>query len=306
MVRFALLSLLATLLMSPTAQAGCAKPPNRVMIWQPLIAHGKTSEDGWDRMLQALKRSQSKQVMLQWLQYGEHSFWRSDDWLRDRIAWLDDNGVGVIAGLYLSRHYFEVLNADDATLQLHLNQSGNNNIALARHLVKRRGGPLLRGWYLPQEIDDLNWQTPHRRALLLAYLKSMRTQLKALAPNVPVYVSTFFSGAMPPKQYAAFLAELSNETGIIWLVQDGFGTRRHPAPSADSYLAAVSQTIPAKQWIGLLENFSESGPENAPIFRSASITAMAAREARWCSATGLSPRFVFALNHLRDNGLNTR
>ena len=155
-------------------------------------------------------------------------------------------------------------------------------------------------WYLPEEIDDLNWRTAARQALLSQHFSTMVSTLNQLSPGKPVYVSTFFGGHSSPKEYANFLKKIQHETGIIWIVQDGQGVLRKPKPNTAAYLREIQQTLPANAWIGLLENFTELDQATENRFCPASNAEIEKRRQLWCSATGREPEVYFSLNQLNE------
>ncbi|MGL6040966.1 MAG: hypothetical protein ACRC01_07180, partial [Deefgea sp.] len=118
--------------------------------------------------------------------------------------------------------------------------------------------------------------------------------------GVPVYASTFFGGNVPPQAYANLLNKIHQESGIIWMVQDGQGVFRNPQPDTKQYLSAVEKTLPAKAWLGLLENFTELDQAGDNRFCPANNAEIKARHKIWCEATGRAPEVYFSLNQLNN------
>ncbi|WP_324816108.1 hypothetical protein [Variovorax sp.] len=139
---------------------------------------------------------------------------------------------------------------------------------------------------------------PHRA--LRDYLAAMRDGLARLVPGEaerPVYASAFFSRASKPEQFAALLALLHRETGVVWIVQDGLGTHRMSEPDTAEYLRAISRALPPTGWVGLLEVFDQRrGPGTGPVFAPSEDAEVERRRAIWCSSAGRLPEMTFSLN----------
>ena len=127
--------------------------------------------------------------------------------------------------------------------------------------------------------------------------------LRKLTPGKPVYVSTFFGGHSPPRVYAEMLQRLQQQSGVIWLVQDGQGVRRDPRPDTAAYLQAVAATLPAERWQGVLEVFTERVQDGQSSFCPVSRPTEARRQQLWCAATGRAAQAVFSLNQLAGEQL---
>lgn len=279
-------------------------PPVRTIVWQPLAEYSRLDKATWERLGNDVQIAGYSQVLVQWSRYGDYQFFPQGprNWLPAGLQYLQEKHLRLILGLYLGRDYFQVLQQSDEALHAYLVESQARSLAQAEAALRKPLALDIDGWYLPEEIDDLNWRSDVRQRMLSAHLVSMREALARLtpgAPEKPVYISTFFSGASSPQNFAQMLERLHRDTRVIWIVQDGMGTHRLPDERTKAYLSAISRTLPPTGWRGLLEAFDESRVDDqAPRFEPASPEVIAHRMALWCASTGRQPAVTFSLNEL--------
>ena len=281
----------------------CEQQPNSVF-FQPWNTPNLTQaqrQQLFAHQLAYATRNGYQEIILQWTKYGEVNFFSDDQvsWLYSSIA--KTQTLKVVYGLYMSPDFFADLNKSDQLLASSLATIRSYHQQQAKKLLSNAPSAI-DAWYLPEEIDDLNWHTPQRQTLLKRHLTQVVDDLHQLNAHIPVYISAFFGGKGDPVQFAQLLNELHQSTGVTWLIQDGLGVHRTDAIDTKRYLAAIAQTIPAQSWRGVLEIFSEkkiltaSGAETE--YCPASKASIKKRAIVWCHATGLSPTIVFSLNQL--------
>ncbi|MDM0110822.1 DUF4434 domain-containing protein [Variovorax sp. J22R133] len=296
----------------PSVSPMCPASPQRTIIWQPWAAHAGLDASGWRALGQEVQRQGYAHVLLQWASYGDHEFWPRGEagWLATGLRQWETTGLKLIFGLHMDPDYYRVLQQPDPVLRAHLAASRDKSVALARRVLRRPPPLELAGWYLPQEIDDLNWQSPARERMLRNYLAPMRDALSAMAPGAPqtpLYASVFYSGASSPEDFARMLLRLHRGTGVVWIVQDGLGTDRLPPERTAAYLRAVASTLPPEGWRALLEVFDEQRtPGQPPRFEPSDEATIARRAGLWCLATGRQAQIVFSLNQVMAGMLPLR
>ncbi|WP_052190627.1 DUF4434 domain-containing protein [Chitinibacter sp. ZOR0017] len=296
-------ALLLSLLAHPAQSAlECSSQPAPMVFYQPLLRHQGLSEEMLEPIKAKLQARQVKTIILQWSRYGAYSLWDSGgyDWLQRRLC--GNRKYQFIFGLYADPQFFERLKLSDAELKDYLHVLAQANLAEAAK-IKPHMGEQVKGWYLSEEIDDLNWQSLPRQQMLAEHLREQVVALRKLTPGKPVYVSTFFGGHSPPRVYAEMLQRLQQQSGVIWLVQDGQGVRRDPRPDTAAYLQAVAATLPAERWQGVLEVFTERVQDGQSSFCPVSRPTEARRQQLWCAATGRAAQAVFSLNQLAGEQL---
>ncbi|WP_297572907.1 DUF4434 domain-containing protein [uncultured Deefgea sp.] len=293
----------STLVLSAELLASsCQEPAVKTVILQPWQSQSEVTPANARRINRQLDAQGFGIVLLQWSRSGQAEFWPSDGsgWLHNRL--LLNGHRSYIMGLYSDPSFFKALDLPDNKLEAYLSGLRELSLAEAKKIIVQSKVKII-GWYLPEEIDDLNWRTPARQAMLMRHYQAISRDLKALRPDLPVYASSFFGGFSPPKEYAEMLRSLQQQTGIQWMVQGGQGVLRKPQPATASYLSAVNAALPRQQWSGILEVFTEQDSAKAQRFCPANVSEVQQRKAVWCAATGYSPTVYFSLNQLSESML---
>ncbi|MBM9888081.1 MULTISPECIES: DUF4434 domain-containing protein [Deefgea] len=275
----------------------CTPAKDKIIIYQPWASHANLTSAQLNSIGKTLNNSGYTHLLLQWNRYGEHSYTSDHQsyWIHD----ISNKKNKIIEGLYADPQFFSALKLSDAELDSYLSKLRKKSFDEAKYLSLRTTHRI-RGWYLPEEIDDLNWRSETRQRILSNHFKILVSALRKLHPDTPVYASTFFGGHTTPQDYANFLNKIHLETGIIWMVQDGQGVFRSPRPNTLRYLSAVNKTLPSNAWLGLLENFTELNQTSENRFCPASTTEIKERQKLWCAATGREPDVYFSLNQLNN------
>ena len=290
---------------APAASASCPALRRSTIIWQPWASHAQLGPAYWNQMGELIRKEGYQRVVIQWTAYGSAEFWpaHAPRWLATAMTQWHAPKLRLIVGLYMGDEYYSKLQLGDEDVRAHMVEAATRSVAIARRL-KEHPPPLpIDGWYLPQEVDDLNWQSLARERMLRSYLTKMRDALNRLAPAerpIPIFASTFFSGATSPQRFARKLARLHLDTGVIWVVQGGMGTRRMTEAATAPYLKAISATLPPSGWVGLLEVFDEQSKDGEITFVPSADETIEQRRHVWCSSTGRQPIMAFSLNQRMD------
>lgn len=279
--------------------------PHQYIFYQPWLSHQNVSASSWRGMGQDLRTQGYTHMIFQWSQYGQTKFWdRSENSILQRVIQATSpKALDFIFGLYLGDDYYAKLGESDRVLSKYLAHSRSLAIQNAREIMQQspRG---VAGWYLPEEIDDLNWRSPARQKILRAHLLALSSELKALAPQVPIYASVFFGGNTPPTKFGQQINALIKATGIVVLVQDGLGTGRMSASQTQRYLRNFTAQLPRQHWHGLLETFDTLRVGMVDYFCLTQPKALESRKELWLAATKKTPKAVFSINQLVPSQLN--
>jgi hypothetical protein len=281
----------------------CMSHSPTVLIYQPWASDKDLSQQEWQLRLDKLLAAGYQSVLVQWTSYQVTSFLTADAKQYDKNGWLprlieraNGHDISVIWGLHGDPEFFNAIAGEDQELNQHLLELKQQHLRNIKLIAPQwADSESFKGWYLPEEIDDLHWQTPQRQLLLLNYLQAMVKIIRAVTPNQPIYMSTFFSGAQTPDAYALWLKSLSEQTGVIWLIQDGLGTKRMSNLETMRYLQAVAKNVPQRNWKALVEIFQQTDTNKGVVFCPISPSEKKARRAFWCNATGQAPWAAFSL-----------
>lgn len=224
--------LLLVMLVSPWANA------MKAVFWQPQLRDSSASAEQWSTLMQTLHRQGFDTLVLQWTRYGTAFADESGtQQLTLRAAAAQAAGLKVIVGLHADPDFFSRQKQSAAALEHYL---GRLRVADLQQAQRWADASSFKpdGWYLSAEIDDLNWRSPERRALLLSWLGDTR-QLLAKRDSRPVFISSFFAGNMTPESYAGMLTDIKNRGISVW-VQDGLGVKTLDKTQRQLYLDAAA------------------------------------------------------------------
>jgi hypothetical protein len=199
-----------------------------------------------------LRRLGLSHVVIQWTVAGTKAFYPSDTFesvpeppLEPILELADEFGVGVRVGLAHDPQFWEKINLDSRPGDVHayLQWLRQRSATVARELtplVSRHRS--FKGWFLTEEVDDVNWLSPERRTELRSFLSELRETLRSFGQSTSVAVSGFSNAYCDPSTLEAFWRELLSATRIdVLLFQDGIGTHKLELPYAALYLAAMKR-----------------------------------------------------------------
>jgi len=97
----------------------------------------------------------------------------------------------------------------------------------------------LAGWYLPEELDDRNFNTDEKKEVVIAYLKSM-VMYARFYTHRPVMVSPYFGMNPDGAAYAQWWDDVLSEAKLdIVAMQDGVGCHRTSVEESAAVLRAL-------------------------------------------------------------------
>ncbi|AVS85164.1 DUF4434 domain-containing protein [Paracidovorax avenae] len=213
------------LLLAASALAtACTTSPDRFQgtFLQPWKSYESLSPEEWRRRLRATRALGCDEIVLQWsaTEGGAHP-WALPEAL---IAMLFDEagreGMGIRVGLPYDERWWTVLaSRDPGALPAFLAATQARCLQyLAAAPWPRQQG--FRGWYLPYELDQYNWATTERRALLVPWLQAIAA---GAGSHAPLAVSTFFSKLQTPGTLTALWTDILDKVALRPMLQDGVG-----------------------------------------------------------------------------------
>lgn len=101
-------------------------------------------------------------------------------------------GIRVWLGLDGSDRWWDrIATPHDGEVQQYLDQRLLEHAAVANALCAATHHPGFGGWYLPDELEDLHWHSPHRAAMMGQYLRQLTDIVDRVAPGSPIATSAF-------------------------------------------------------------------------------------------------------------------
>lgn len=259
---FLLCSLLLLLISGAAPLPGAAAEPLQGSGYRPMIngsfiqlleENGSWSRARWERLFDCFQTLGLSQIVVQWSLHDDRAFYpgRSSGpgpAALDTILQLAQaRGIEVYLGLAAESRYWEMIKRSPAGQEEYLNRLRWKSERVAREVAATAARyRVFKGWYIPEEIDDLTWRPPKSRQLLTRQLRELSGFLKKLTPGGLVMLSAFSGARMDPDSYQEFWRDLLRETSVdILLFQDGAGTGQLPRELLPLYLQAARNAADA-------------------------------------------------------------
>jgi hypothetical protein len=235
--------------------------------------HAGWEHADWERLFGYLRATHMRSLIVQWSAHDAIRFYRSAQQPALKRAPLElilqlaeEADIEVLVGLTQESTYWKDIAGAPSDVEATLQRLRASSLAVARELLPivsaRRS---FVGWYISEEIDDVNWREPARRKLLLAHLAALAPDLKKLAPMAHVAISGFSNATMDPGSFETFWAQLLDAAQPIDTVffQDGVGTNKLAIPEALVYLEALDRAAQprGREVVAVVELFKQvAGP----------------------------------------------
>lgn len=205
----------------------------------------------WIEAFGYFRRLKLQEYVIQWSASGEEGVLPAVSTIAAQAA---RSGSRVWAGLSFDHEYWRRLEGPDTELATYLDTIVRRSTALVKSL---RNAAKPHGWYIPQEVDDLNWRTAARRAMLLDFLRRV-------SPKGRVAISAFRGGTVWDNEFASLWRTVARETPVRTLfLQDGVGTGKSTIGEAAQHRAQLSRG--GLDVRGVVELFEQTSPPGAPF-----------------------------------------
>ena len=241
---------------------------------QLLTEHHSWREEQWVHLFDAFRRLSLSQVILQWVMSDGQSFFASNvaGSVRSPLQMILELGettnIDVIVGLVHDSDYWLRIDQPSPAVATYLANRESRIVQLVTEIT-----PLLRryrsfsGWFMTEEVDDINWHEPAATSVLHSYLQRVSDYLHLAFPEIPVAISGFSNAHGTAVQLGDFWRELLCAAPAIGTVlfQDGIGARKLTLQKLPRYLRAVRAATDAsgrRLW-SVVELFQQTG--GAPL-----------------------------------------
>ncbi|WP_084802409.1 DUF4434 domain-containing protein [Achromobacter piechaudii] len=207
--------------------AACAPPLSLnatfLQLWR---SHLDLTPDDWRVRLSAYRRLGCREIFLQWvgLEGGRPDDWMaSDAVLRMIFDEAEHQGLGVHVGLPYDQRWWDMLAGSNPTaLAAYLDHTRARGVAYMQAVgwPKRKA---FRGWYLPYELEQYNWASPERQALLIPWLDGLSRVAQATSRGRPPCISTYHSRLPSKGSLMSLWSAILDRVAIHPMIQDGVG-----------------------------------------------------------------------------------
>lgn len=215
---------------------------------QPTAETSNWHQNDWSTLFEHFRQLRLKHIVVQWTAFDDQVFFDSETYravpnppLEHILRLADELNMDVLVGLAHHSEYWDKIKRPPALLEVYFGRRRVAAQALIRELAAQlRKHPSFAGWYLCDEIDDVNWRTPERRSVLHAYLRGLTDDIRRVDTKGKVAISGFSNAALSPGGLAAFWDELLRAASIdILLFQDGVGAEKLQLTELPIYLDAL-------------------------------------------------------------------
>ena len=283
----------------PEAQARCLQGS----YIQLLDEHSRWSSLKWQALFDHLAALQVEYVVVQWSAFDRRPFYRAvpvpsapDMPIESIIHMAYASGMRVLIGLSHDSSYWTRVARSDRRAFLAERLRINRQAALdLRPVVAAH--PAFAGWYITEEIDDINWTDPGDRLALFNYLRELSSHLRKLTPNSHVGVSGFVNRRTDPHTLSDFWIELlARAPGIDQVYfQDGIGVDKVTIAELPRYYGAMrdATTAAGRELVPVVEAFRQTaGPPISKGEFKAVPTTMRRLNDQIAIANSYAPRHV--------------
>ncbi len=204
-----------------------------IQLWNSVACScGQYTQAQWEAEFQKMKDVCLESVVVQYGFYDNNAWYQPSSLAYATYANPTLNRMFAAAEaknikLYLGLYFDETWNASDKSLSSSYSSILTKHQEVADELWSLFGtSPAFEGWYIPQEINDLEWQNTATRNLLANWLRDVSSYLKAKSTTKKVLIAPFFGPNRPADDLESWWnAVLTIATDIdVIAPQDGVGT----------------------------------------------------------------------------------
>jgi hypothetical protein len=194
--------------------------------------NGYWTQQQWNNQLRKMKAMNLSKIIVQysvhqnrtWYSPSQLSYVKYNETALNKIfAAAETQGIKVYLGLSFSESWYK----SDKALESTYNDLLQKNKDSIDELYKLFGSStVFGGWYIPQEINDFDWQIENKKVLLFTWLQQIAEYAHKKDTSKPVIIAPYFNLWQPADIIEAWYNELLDiAKDIDWIYpQDGVGT----------------------------------------------------------------------------------
>jgi len=228
----------AGLLRKPTLGGTFLQPLNETRTW---------SREQWLGLFQQLARLRLSRLIIQWVESDGMKFYEAGTAphlpvLQTILELAAQTKIQVMVGLLHDSAYWQAVGRDPGQVREYFAARESRTVSIINAVL-----PIVSahhhfgGWFMTEEIDDINWQEPAPAAILQSYLHRVTGYLRLVTPEATIAISGFANSNSPPARLRSFWQELLGAVPAIGIVmfQDGIGARKLTLGQLPAYFASV-------------------------------------------------------------------
>jgi hypothetical protein len=239
----------------PTAAAGPldeAIPKLSGTFLQLSDAHANWTRDQWNALFGCFKQLSLSRIVVQWstddggVYYPQSSIpTRRGAVIPTILEKADEAGISVLIGLAHDPTFWQRIGRDPALVEVYLRRVEVRSAEIVRALAPlARDHHSFSGWYITEEIDDVNWVNQRARGALFDHLRALSRLLHDATPALPVAISGFSNGNLDPETFAQFWRDLVDQTKVdAVFFQDGVGAGKLEIDEVPLYVEPLKKAL---------------------------------------------------------------
>lgn len=217
-------------------------------------SHGQWDEKEWLTFFGYLRKLKISNLYLQWTVADTRAFFSGSSLqsvqsvqsppLETILKLAEQFDIKISIGLVYDAEYWNQITQNSHQVKIYLDDLLRRSIFAAEQItpiaLKYQS---FDGWYITEEVDDLNWNSLEKRELLFAYLEQLSNALEKLTLGYQIAISGFSNGRIEIAEFSKFWNQLFKRTKInLALFQDGIGAKKLTFSRLPDYLAAFKQS----------------------------------------------------------------
>ncbi len=215
---------------------------------QLLSHHGDWTKSDWHELFDYFSALQLSGVVIQWSVIDDIAFYPSSHYshllkhpLEIVLELADEHNIDVFVGLAYDTQYWAKVGNEPQALEVYFNNFyERSSLAASEMLPLVTKYSSFKGWYISEEIDDINWRSAESQQVLFHYLEKLTKHLRTLTPDKRVALSGFSNGALTPDNFQLFWSALLVSADVdTVLFQDGIGVNKLQFDNLHHYLEAM-------------------------------------------------------------------
>ncbi|MEY3417406.1 MAG: hypothetical protein RL060_1518 [Bacteroidota bacterium] len=195
-------------------------------------ACGQWTQSQWEDQMQSMKDVCMDKLIIQYSIYKDNAWYSPSNasfvnYTNPTLSYMFSAAQKVGINLYLGLYFDETWNSTDKSLSTTYSDLLVNHKKTIDELYNLYGNQSnFEGWYIPQEINDLEWQTNSNRDLLANWLQQTASYAKTKDVSKKVIIAPYFGPNQPADILQNWYEQLLTIATNIDIVspQDGVGT----------------------------------------------------------------------------------
>ena len=196
------------------------------------LQNGFWDEKRWIQEIKKMKRININKIFIQYSVYQNISWYNasllqqvtnSQAALTKLMKATETEQIQLFVGLAFSENWNK---SDKSKIELYENLFTIQKQTIDELFSQFGNNPNFKGWYIPQEINDLEWQNDNNKMLLFSFLQRTSAYAHTKDAKKPVVIAPFFNLWQPADILGVWYDELLRAApDINWIyIQDGVGS----------------------------------------------------------------------------------